>query len=187
MVVKATYLHPYQMHGSMGTPCAVADVQRDKATVWSPTQSAYPTRSGVAMLLGMPVDNVRVIFVRGAGCYGLNGADTVSFDAALLSQAVGRPVRIQLSRKDENSWENYGSACVIDQRAVGHLPESGRPSNGLDCAVTRRARAGHGDRRRRKRRNGIRFGHHPGRQDEAGGGAELRRCVFRLRSIVAAP
>jgi nicotinate dehydrogenase subunit B len=116
LVVKATYLHPYQMHGSMGTPCAVADVQRDKATVWSPTQSAYPTRSGVAMLLGMPVDNVRVIFVRGAGCYGLNGADTVSFDAALLSQAVGRPVRIQLSRKDENSWENYGSACVIDQR-----------------------------------------------------------------------
>src|SRR6185295_9751850 len=90
---------------------------RDKVTVWSPTQSAYPTRSGVAMLLGVPVDNVRVIFVRGAGCYGLNGADTVSYDAALLSQAVGRPVRIQLSRKDENSWENYGSACVIDQRA----------------------------------------------------------------------
>jgi nicotinate dehydrogenase subunit B len=116
LVVKATYLHPYQMHGSMGTPCAIADVQRDKATVWSPTQSAYPTRSGVATLLGMPVDNVRVIFVRGAGCYGLNGADTVSFDAALLSQAVGRPVRIQLSRKDENAWENYGSACVIDQR-----------------------------------------------------------------------
>src|SRR6185369_6108508 len=50
------------------------------------------------------------------GCGGLNGADTVSYDAALLSQAVGRPVRIQLSRKDENSWENYGSAVVIDQR-----------------------------------------------------------------------
>ena len=46
-VVKATYLHPYQMHGSIGTSCAVADVQGDKATVWSPTQSAYPTRSGV--------------------------------------------------------------------------------------------------------------------------------------------
>ena len=53
-VVKATYLHPYQMHGSMGTSCAVADVQGNKATIWSPTQSAYPTRSGVAMLLGLP-------------------------------------------------------------------------------------------------------------------------------------
>jgi CO/xanthine dehydrogenase Mo-binding subunit len=115
-VLKATYLHPYQMHGSMGTSCAVADVQGDKATVWSPTQSAYPTRSGVATLIGLPVDNVRVIFTRGSGCYGINGADTVSFDAALLSHAVGKPVRIQLTRKDEMAWENYGLAYVIDQR-----------------------------------------------------------------------
>lgn len=115
-VIKATYLHPYQMHGSMGTSCAVADVQGNKATVWSPTQSAYPTRSGVAMLLGLPPDNVRVVFVRGAGCYGINGADTVSYDAALLSQAVGKPVRVQLSRQDEMAWENYGFPYVIDQR-----------------------------------------------------------------------
>ena len=116
IVVKSTYLHPYQMHGSMGTSCAVADVQNGKATIWSPTQSVYPTRSGVAMLLGVQPDDVRVIFVRGAGCYGINGADTVSYDAALLSQAVGRPVRVQLSRKDEMAWENYGNAYVIDQR-----------------------------------------------------------------------
>ena len=116
-VVKATYFHPYQMHGSIGTSCAVADVQGGKATVWSPTQSAYPTRSGVALLLGLPADNVRVIFTRGSGCYGINGADTVSYDAALLSQAVGKPVRVQLSRKDEMAWENYGFAYAIDQRA----------------------------------------------------------------------
>jgi len=115
-VIKATYVHPYQMHGSMGTSCAVADVQGNKATVWSPTQSAYPTRSGVAMLLGLQPDNVRVVFVRGAGCYGINGADTVSYDAALLSQAVGKPVRVQLSRQDEMAWENYGFPYVIDQR-----------------------------------------------------------------------
>ena len=117
-VLKATYLHPYQMHESMGTSCAVADVQGNKATVWSPTQSAYPTRSGVAAVLGIPPDNVRVIYVRGSGCYGINGADTVSYDAALLSHAVGKPVRIQLSRQDEMAWENYGFAYVIDQRAA---------------------------------------------------------------------
>jgi len=116
-VVKATYLHPYQMHGSMGTSCAVADVRGDRATVWSPTQSAYPTRNGVAAVLGLAPDNVRVVFVRGAGCYGINGADTVSYDAAILSQAVGRPVRVQLTRKDEMAWENYGFAYAIDQRA----------------------------------------------------------------------
>jgi len=117
-VLKATYCHPYQAHGSVGASCAVADAQADRATVWSPTQSVYPTRKGIATLLGLPVDDVHVIFTRGSGCYGLNGADTVSFDAALLSHAVHRPVRVQLSREDEMAWgENYGSACVIDQRA----------------------------------------------------------------------
>jgi nicotinate dehydrogenase subunit B len=116
-VMKATYCHPYQAHGSIGASCAVADVQAGKTTVWSPTQSVYPTRQGVATLLGLPVEMVRVIFVRGSGCYGLNGADAVSFDAAILSQAVHRPVRVQFTRADEMAWgENYGSACVIDQR-----------------------------------------------------------------------
>jgi CO/xanthine dehydrogenase Mo-binding subunit len=116
-VLRATYLHPYQMHGSMGTSCAVADVQTGRATIWSSTQSAYPTRSGVAMLLGLRPDNVRVVFTRGSGCYGINGADTVAYDAALMSQAVAKPVRVQLSRRDEMAWENYGFAYVIDQRA----------------------------------------------------------------------
>jgi nicotinate dehydrogenase subunit B len=116
-VLRATYAYPFQMHGSIGASCAVADVKPDRATVWSATQSVYPTRSIVAMLLGLPLESVRVIFVRGSGCYGLNGADAVSFDAALLSHAVGRPVRVQLSRSDEMVWENYGSACVIEQRA----------------------------------------------------------------------
>ena len=117
-VLKATYHHPYQMHASMGSSCAVADVQGDKATLWSATQSAYPTRNTSAMLLGLKPESIRVIYVRGAGCYGINGADTVSYDAALLSQAVGRPVRVQLSRKDEMAWENYGNAFVIDQRVA---------------------------------------------------------------------
>ena len=60
--------------------------------------------------------NVHVIFRMASGCYGCNGADTVSYDAALLSQAVGKPVRVQLSRKDEMAWENYGYAFVLDQR-----------------------------------------------------------------------
>ena len=45
---ESTYHHPYQMHGSIGSSCAVADVQADKATLWSATQSAYPTRNTTA-------------------------------------------------------------------------------------------------------------------------------------------
>ena len=115
--LRARYTYPYQMHGSVGASCAVADVKTDHATIWSATQSAYPTRSVAAKLLNLPLDSVRVIYVRGSGCYGLNGADAVSFDAAILSQAVGRPVRLQFSRQDEMMWENLGAACVIEHRA----------------------------------------------------------------------
>jgi nicotinate dehydrogenase subunit B len=147
-VMKATYHYPYQMHGSLGSSCAVADVGDVKATLWSATQAVYPMRSTAAMLLGLPPEQVRVIFRTGSGCYGLNGADTVTYDAALLSQAVGRPVRVQLSRADEMAWENYGMAYVIDQRAAldadgrivawdyeawnptrGSRPGTGRPGN----------------------------------------------------------
>jgi CO/xanthine dehydrogenase Mo-binding subunit len=116
-VVKATYMYPYQMHGSFGTSCAVADVQSGKATVYSASQAVYPLRGTLAMLLETSQENVHVIFKMASGCYGVNGADTVSYDAALLSQAVGKPVRVQLTRKDEMAWENYGLAFVIDQRA----------------------------------------------------------------------
>jgi CO/xanthine dehydrogenase Mo-binding subunit len=104
------------MHGSIGASCAVADVKAGSATVWSPTQGVYPQRDSCAMLLGMKPDQVKVIYTRGSGCYGINGADTVSYDAALMSQAVGRPVRVQLSRKDEMVHENFGLAFVVDQR-----------------------------------------------------------------------
>jgi len=147
-VLKATYYHPYQMHGSMGSSCAVADVQADRATIWSPTQAVWYQKTTAAMVLGLKPENVHVIFRRGSGCYGLNGADTVTYDAALLSQAVGKPVRVQLSRKDEMAWENYGNAFLMDERAgldakgnivawhheswspsLGNRPGTGRPGN----------------------------------------------------------
>lgn len=115
--VRATYLHPYQMHGSLGSSCAVADVQGDKATLWSATQAVWYQKSTSATILGLKPENVRVIFARGSGCYGVNGADTVTYDAAVLSQAVGKPVRVQLTRHDEMAFENYGPAYVIDQHA----------------------------------------------------------------------
>ena len=123
-VVRARYTYPFQAHGSLGASCAVADVKADSATVWSATQSVYPTRNCVAMLLGMPPEDVRVIYTRGSGCYGLNGADAVSFEAAVMSQDVGRPVRLQFSRQDEMGWENYGNACLVEHRAA--LDDAGR-------------------------------------------------------------
>jgi len=123
--LQATYYYPYQMHGSMGASCAVADVKANEATVWSSTQGVYQLRGALATLLSMPEQNVHVIYVEGSGCYGLNGADNVSLDAALMSQAVGKPVRVQYMRHDEHAWENYGTAMVLEARAglddTGHV------------------------------------------------------------------
>jgi nicotinate dehydrogenase subunit B len=115
-VVEATYYYPYQLHGSMGPSCAIADVKGDEITVWSPTQGVYPLRLAVARMVGIPERNVHVIYREGSGCYGLNGADTASLDAVLMSKAVGRPVRVQWDRSDEHVWEHYGTPMLMKAR-----------------------------------------------------------------------
>ena len=116
-VLEATYYYPYQLHGSMGPSCAIADVKADEATVWSPTQGVYPLRTAVARVLGFRDQQVHVIYKEGSGCYGLNGADTASIDATLLSKAVGAPVRVQWMRSDEHVWEHYGNPMVMKVKA----------------------------------------------------------------------
>ena len=119
-VVRATYRWPFQLHASIGASCAVADVRDGKATVWSATQGAHQLCAPIAALLGIPEAQVRVIFTEGSGCYGHNGADDVAGDAALMSQAVGRPVRVQWSREDEHAWEPEGPAMLFEMAgAVG--------------------------------------------------------------------
>ncbi len=115
--LAATYQFPFQAHASMGPCCAVADVQEDRVTIYTSSQHVYGLRAAIAPLLGMDEDRVRLIFREGAGCYGHNGADDVSADAAVLSRAVGRPVRVQWMRQDEFAWEPKGPAMVVDMRA----------------------------------------------------------------------
>jgi CO/xanthine dehydrogenase Mo-binding subunit len=112
------------MHGSIGASCAVADVKRDSATIYSSTQGAHTLKGAIAGLVSMPADGVHVVWTEGSGCYGHNGSDDAAADAALLSQAVGRPVRVQWSRADEHGWEPKGVAMVMDVAAG--LDESGR-------------------------------------------------------------
>jgi nicotinate dehydrogenase subunit B len=114
--LQATYSTPFQSHGSIGPSCAVADVRDGNATVWSGTQGSYLLRSALADLLSLPADHVRVVWTEASGCYGHNGADDAAADAALLSQAVGKPVRVQWSRRDEHGWDPKGPAMLMDLR-----------------------------------------------------------------------
>lgn len=112
--MKRTYVWPYQMHASIGPSCSVADVQGESVRVWSGTQNPHILRSDLALLLALPESQIDVIRMEAAGCYGRNCADDVSADAVLLSRAVGRPVRVQLTREQEHEWEPKGTAQLID-------------------------------------------------------------------------
>ncbi|HMH62614.1 MAG TPA: molybdopterin cofactor-binding domain-containing protein, partial [Bradyrhizobium sp.] len=112
--MQRTYIWPYQMHGSIGPSCAVADYRQGYVRVWSGTQNPHILRTDLALLLQRPEPEIEVIRMEAAGCYGRNCADDVSADAVLLSRAVGRPVRVQLTREQEHAWEPKGTAQLMD-------------------------------------------------------------------------
>jgi nicotinate dehydrogenase subunit B len=121
-VISAQYRFPYHMHGALASSCAVVDVRGNTGTtatvkVWSATQGVYNMRGILSTLLKIPQPNIDVVFVEGSGCYGHNGADPVTQDAALLSQAVGKPVRVQYSRSDEmTGGEHFGHPMVSNEK-----------------------------------------------------------------------
>jgi CO/xanthine dehydrogenase Mo-binding subunit len=111
---KATFQTPFQMHGSIGPSCAVVDVKDDRCIIYSGTQMPHEARHVTAKLLGIPADRVELIWYGAPGAYGRNGLDHAIADAAIMSQAVGRPVRVQWMRWDEHGWEPKGPAIVQD-------------------------------------------------------------------------
>src|SRR5438105_6765962 len=118
--IQRTYIWPYQMHGSIGPSCAVADYQPGNVRVWSGTQNPHILRGDLALLVTRPEAEIDVIRMEAAGCYGRNCADDVSADAVLLSRAVGRPVRVQLTREQEHAWEPKGAAQLMDAKGGLH-------------------------------------------------------------------
>jgi CO/xanthine dehydrogenase Mo-binding subunit len=116
--VSASYQWPIQSHASCGPSCAVAHVTADRATIWSGSQATHRDRISFARFLGLPQDKVRVIYLDGSGCYGMNGHQDAAADAALLSRAMGRPVRVQWTREDEHGWDPKGPPHLLDLRAA---------------------------------------------------------------------
>ncbi len=126
-VIQATYKYPFQMHGPLGSLVSVADVKTDKdgkvisATVWSGTQSPYGARTIIGSALGIPTaeipDRVRIIWRSPAGTYGTNAVGLCDVDAALMSKAVGRPVRFQWFRGDSYGYDFFGPLHLIYVKA----------------------------------------------------------------------
>ncbi|MBN3726821.1 molybdopterin cofactor-binding domain-containing protein [Burkholderia sp. Ac-20379] len=127
ITLSRTYVWPYQLHGSIGPSCALADYRAPgdgRITVWSGTQNPVTLRYDLATLAGRDEADIDIVRMEAAGCYGRNGADDVCGDALLLSQATGRPVRVQLTRADEHLWEPKGTGQVVN--VTGTVSRDGR-------------------------------------------------------------
>jgi CO/xanthine dehydrogenase Mo-binding subunit len=115
--LTATYERPFLKHAPIGPTMATADVRPNGTVyVYSHTQYAQALRRDIAHMLGTPVDKVVVRTFAGAGHYGRsNGGNAGAEDeAVILSQAVGKPVRVQWMRPDDFQWSTQSSAALAD-------------------------------------------------------------------------
>jgi nicotinate dehydrogenase subunit B len=116
--LRATYDFAIHTHGSIGPSCSVVEFKNGALTCWSASQATHALRKQLAAMLSMPEEQVRCIYIDGSGCYGRNGHEDAAGDAALLSRAVGRPVRVQWMREDEHGWDPKGPPTLIDLDAA---------------------------------------------------------------------
>jgi nicotinate dehydrogenase subunit B len=116
--VQATYTYDYQNHGALGPMAAVADVKPGSATVLTMTQGIYGVRTRLSQALNLPESAVRVQYFEGSGCYGPSTYDDVAISAAVMSQVVGKPVRLQFMRWDEHGWDTHGPAQLTDLKGA---------------------------------------------------------------------
>ena len=117
-IIEHEYEWPFQSHSSLAPACAIADVRPDGVTLWHASQKPHASSEGIAKLLGRPVATVRSVSVSGPGSYGRNDAGDAAADAAILSAAVGKPVRLQGQRSDGHAWDPKGAASVHKVRAA---------------------------------------------------------------------
>jgi nicotinate dehydrogenase subunit B len=117
--LKRQYVRPYIAHASIAPSCAMAQwTDAGHVHVWTHSQGVYLLRNDLALVLKLPIEQITVEHLEGAGCYGHNPADDVALDAVLLAKAaIGRPVRVQWSRADEMTHGPFGAAMAIEVEA----------------------------------------------------------------------
>jgi CO/xanthine dehydrogenase Mo-binding subunit len=117
-VIEAEYEWPFQSHAAMGPACALVEIKDGKVRCWTGSQKSHFVQIGLAAQLGVPLENVHVIWQTGPGSYGRNDADDCAADAAALAKAVGKPVRLQYTREQGTGWDPKGPASIHRARAA---------------------------------------------------------------------
>jgi len=115
--LTATYQLPYMKHAPMGPTMALADVRKDGTVyIYTHNQNPQALRGEIAQMLSTSIDNIVVRTFSGPGHYGRsNGGNAGAEDeAVILSQAVGKPVRVQWMRPEDFQWSTQSPAAMSD-------------------------------------------------------------------------
>ena len=135
-VFKQQYAGAHMIHAMMEPPTAIADVANGKAEIWAPVQSPYGTRQDVAAALNMNEADVTVHVTLLGGGFGRKSKCDFVIEAALLSQKLGAPIRVQWTREDDIQHGFYHTTSVeelevgvdADGKWVGYRHNSVAPS-----------------------------------------------------------
>ena len=114
----ARYIKGYVAHAPMETHSAVAAMGADgRLTVWASTQTPFPLQTQVARATKLSPDKVRIITPYVGGGFGGKSAGAQAVEAARLTVAAGKPVRVTWSREEEFFYDTFDPAAVINIRA----------------------------------------------------------------------
>jgi nicotinate dehydrogenase subunit B len=115
--VTESYSFPYNGHMPVGPACCVAEVTPNGAVLYTNSQDLWGLRTKLAQAIGLPENVIRLRYVEGSSNYGDSfGRYETPIAAAVMSQVVGKPVRLQAMRWDEHGYDNYGQPQLMDIR-----------------------------------------------------------------------
>jgi isoquinoline 1-oxidoreductase len=120
----ASYQIPYIAHVPLEPRAAVAEWTGTKLTVWTGTQRPFGVRTEVAQAFHQPEEQIRVIVPDMGSGYGGKHTGEQAVEAARLSKAAGRPVKLVYTRAEEFMWGYFRPGGVIDIAAT--VDASGR-------------------------------------------------------------
>jgi isoquinoline 1-oxidoreductase subunit beta len=131
--IAADYFVPYYAHAPMEVPNAVAHFVRNKCEIWAPTQFPQASRTTVAEVLGLPLEDVTVNVTLLGGGFGRKSKPDYIVEAALLSRKIGAPLKLTWTREDDIRNDYYHAICA--QHLEAGLNSDGQPSTWLHRTV----------------------------------------------------
>jgi isoquinoline 1-oxidoreductase len=115
--VEDRYTVEYIAHAPLEPRAAVAEWNAGKLTVWTGTQRPFGVRDELMQAFQLPASQVRVIQPDMGSGYGGKHSGEAAVEAARLSKAAGKPVKVVWTRRDEFTWAYLRPAGLIEIRA----------------------------------------------------------------------